>query len=134
MEKNHIFLDPTLVPPPSLRDENPYRTIESGGSSHPSQQPWELFASCNKDFACLLPVCSQSSFFDCTDKNPDSGNIFPASAGDGKPAQSHAECWVICTGACGRDQTLMPSSKLPETSFLMQGYFSPDIYRVPIVY
>ena len=30
-----------------------------------------------KTFACLLPMCSQSSFFGSINKNPDSGNVFP---------------------------------------------------------
>ena len=45
-EKNHIFLDLTLVTPHThththtpLTDKSPYRTIEKG-----AQQPWELFA------------------------------------------------------------------------------------------
>ena len=42
--ENHIFLDPTLVPPPSLRDKNPHKTIEKRALFPTSQQPWELFA------------------------------------------------------------------------------------------
>ena len=67
-EKNHIFLDPTLVPP-SLRDKNPYKTIEKGALLPPPSCPGSYLLSCNNDFACLLPVCSQSSFFSCVNKN-----------------------------------------------------------------
>ena len=38
--------------------------------------PGSSLFSCNKDFACLLPVCSQSSFFGSMNKNSDSGNNF----------------------------------------------------------
>ena len=44
MGEDYMSLDPTLVPPTSLRDKNPYRTIEKGGSSPPSQLSWELSA------------------------------------------------------------------------------------------
>ena len=45
MGEDHIFLDPTLVPtPPPLKDKNPYKTIEKGGSSPHSQLSWELSA------------------------------------------------------------------------------------------
>lgn len=82
MGGKHVFLDLMLASSPPLRDKNPCRTIESrggGGSSPPSQQSWSYWLSCNKDFVCLLPMCLQSSFFGCVNKNPDSGNIFLAS-------------------------------------------------------
>ena len=69
MGENHIFLDPTLVPSPPLRDKSPYRAIEKGALPPPSS-PGSFLLSFNKDFACLLPVCAPSSFFDCLEQEP----------------------------------------------------------------
>ena len=68
--ENHIFLDPTLMPPPSLRDKNPYGTIEKGAFLPPPSSPGSYLLSFSKDFACLLPVCLQSSFFDSCEQEP----------------------------------------------------------------
>ena len=52
-----------------------------GGGSllPPPSSPGNYLLSFNKGFACLLPVCSWNLFFDCVNKNPNPGNIFPAS-------------------------------------------------------
>ena len=74
--ENHIFLEPMLV---SLRYKNPDKTIERGALLPPPSNPGSYLLSCNKDFACLLPVCLWSSFFSifkpsgCVNKSPDSG-------------------------------------------------------------
>ena len=52
MGGDHISLDPTLVPPPTLRNKNPYGTEEKEGSSPSSQEPQEL--SFNKSFAACV--------------------------------------------------------------------------------
>ena len=78
MGENHISLDPMLVPPPTLRSKNPYRTIEKGALPPPPSNPDSDLLSFNKNFACLLPVCGVHSST-AMNKNPDSGIIFPAS-------------------------------------------------------
>ena len=70
MGENHIFLDPTLVNP-ILWDKNLYKTI-GGTLLPPPSCPGSCLLSCNKDFACLLPVCSRSSFCSSVNKNPGS--------------------------------------------------------------
>ena len=74
------------TPPPTLRNKNPYRTIEKGALLPPPSSPGSSLLSFNKDFACLLPMCSQSSFFSFfrllrTRTNPDSGIIFLVAPG-----------------------------------------------------
>ena len=59
-----------MYPPPSLRDKNPYWTIEEGTLLPPLSCPGSCLLSCNKEFICLLPVCWQSSSFGSVNKNP----------------------------------------------------------------
>ena len=81
MGEKHIFLDPTFVPTPSLRDQNPYRTRERGALFPPP--PAALGAICFPLIKILLVCCLcvrgvHSSA--AVNKNPDSHIIFPRSA------------------------------------------------------
>ena len=80
MGENHNFLDPTLVPSPSLRNKNPYRTIEKGASS--TSLPAVLGAICFSLIKILLACCLcvrgvHSST--AVNKNPDCSIILPVS-------------------------------------------------------
>ena len=77
MGESHISQDPTLVP--TLRNKNPYRTIEKGALL---PAPSNLGAICFPVIKILLACCLcvhgvHSSI--ATSKNPDSGTIFSAS-------------------------------------------------------
>ena len=76
IEENHIS-GPHIGALASLRDKNPYRTIEKGALLPPPSSPGSYLLSFNTLLACCL--CLRSSFFSCANKNLGSGNIFLAS-------------------------------------------------------
>ena len=89
-KKTTSFWSPRWYPP-SLIDKNPYRVM-GGGLFFPLPVcPGSCLLSCNKHVACSLPVCLQSSFIGRVSKNPDFGNIFPASR------SSHCTLWTFTT-------------------------------------
>ena len=69
-EKTTSFWTPHWYPHPSLRDKILYRTIEKGALLPAPSSPESYLLSFNKDFACLLPVCLHSSFFNCHEQEP----------------------------------------------------------------
>ena len=71
-EKTTSFWTPRWYPSPPLRDKNPWRIIEKGRlfSLLPAVLGAICFSLIKTLLACLLPVCSQSSFFDCHEYEP----------------------------------------------------------------
>ena len=54
MGEDHVSLDPTVVPPATSRNKNPYRTTEKGGALlSPPSNLGSYLLSFNKNFACL---------------------------------------------------------------------------------
>ena len=70
MGEDQISLDPTLVPPTTVRNKNPYRTIEKVALLPTPSSPGSYLLSFNIDFVYLLLVCLWSSFFDCCEQEP----------------------------------------------------------------